>query len=64
GEMSAEQLWETTMNPETRRLLRVGYGDVDRDATVERFTMLMGKGEAPARRAWREARGHEVEADI
>jgi topoisomerase-4 subunit B len=64
GEMSAEQLWETTMNPETRRLLRVGYGDVDRGATVERFTMLMGKGEAPARRAWLEARGHEVEADI
>ena len=28
GEMSAEQLWETTMNPDTRRLLPVGLGDL------------------------------------
>src|SRR5690606_29750751 len=26
GEMSAEQLWDTTMNPDTRRLMQVGYG--------------------------------------
>jgi topoisomerase-4 subunit B len=64
GEMSAEQLWETTMNPETRRLLRVSLGRFDRAATTERFTMLMGKGEAQARRAWLETHGHEVEADI
>jgi topoisomerase-4 subunit B len=64
GEMSAEQLWETTMNPETRRLLRVAYGNFDRAATTDRFTMLMGKGEAQARRAWLEAHGHEVEADV
>ena len=64
GEMNAEQLWETTMNPETRRLLRVAFGDFDRQATTDRFTMLMGKGEAQSRRAWLEAHGHEVEADI
>ena len=64
GEMNAEQLWETTMNPDTRRLLPVVLGAVDRDDTVRRFTMLMGKGEAAARRAWLEARGNEAEVDI
>ncbi|HLT25228.1 MAG TPA: toprim domain-containing protein, partial [Zeimonas sp.] len=64
GEMNAEQLWETTMNPDTRRLLQVSLGDVDLAQTQERFTMLMGKGEASARRAWLEERGNEVEVDI
>ncbi|MFA7665988.1 MAG: DNA topoisomerase IV subunit B [Burkholderiaceae bacterium] len=64
GEMNAEQLWETTMNPDTRRLTPVGFGDVDPRATVERFTMLMGKGEAAARRAWLEEHGNEAEVDI
>ena len=64
GEMSAEQLWETTMNPDTRRLLPVALGDPGRLATVDRFTMMMGKGEAAARRAWLEERGNEAEVDI
>jgi topoisomerase-4 subunit B len=64
GEMNAEQLWETTMNPETRRLLRVDFGDVERTATEARFTMLMGKGEAQARRAWLETHGNEVDVDV
>ena len=32
--------------------------------TVSRMTMLMGKGEAAARRSWLEEKGNEVEADI
>ncbi len=64
GEMTAEQLWETTLNPDTRRLLRVSFGDVDAAATVARFTMLMGKGEAAARRSWLEEHGNEVEVDV
>ncbi|KXV10174.1 DNA topoisomerase IV subunit B [Caballeronia megalochromosomata] len=64
GEMSAEQLWDTTMNPDTRRLLPVGLGDLGFDLTVSRMTMLMGKGEAASRRSWLEEKGNEVEADI
>jgi topoisomerase-4 subunit B len=64
GEMNAEQLWETTMNPDTRRLLPVALGDTDHGASSARFNMLMGKGEAAARRAWIEEHGNEVEADI
>jgi topoisomerase IV subunit B len=64
GEMNAEQLWETTMNPDTRRLLPVSLGELDQKASEDRFTMLMGKGEAAARRSWLEEHGNEVEADI
>ncbi|AGK47917.1 MULTISPECIES: DNA topoisomerase IV subunit B [Burkholderia] len=64
GEMSAEQLWDTTMNPDTRRLMPVALGELDFEATVARMTMLMGKGEAAARRNWLEEKGNEVEADI
>jgi topoisomerase-4 subunit B len=64
GEMNAEQLWETTMNPDTRRLLPVSLGDFDLIASENRFNMLMGKGEAAARRAWLEEHGNEAEADI
>ncbi|MFM0718042.1 DNA topoisomerase IV subunit B [Paraburkholderia strydomiana] len=64
GEMSAEQLWDTTMNPDTRRLQPVALGALDYDATVARMTMLMGKGEAASRRSWLEEKGNEVEADI
>jgi topoisomerase-4 subunit B len=64
GEMSAEQLWDTTLNPDTRRLLRVGYGVLDDTATTESLTKLMGKGEAQARRELMELHGDAVEVDI
>jgi topoisomerase-4 subunit B len=64
GEMSAEQLWETTLNPDTRRLSLVGYGQVDSLETAKRFHLLMGRTEASSRRAWLEEKGHEVEVDI
>jgi len=35
GEMSAEQLWDTTMNPDTRRLMPVKLGELDYEATLE-----------------------------
>jgi topoisomerase-4 subunit B len=64
GEMNAEQLWETTLNPDTRRLLRVDYGSMDFGVTEGELTKLMGKGEAQARRDLMELRGDEVEVDV
>jgi len=64
GEMNAEQLWDTTMNPDTRRLMPISLGELDYLTTVGTMNMLMGKGEAAARRGWIEDKGNEVEADI
>ncbi|WP_144638473.1 DNA topoisomerase IV subunit B [Bordetella genomosp. 13] len=64
GEMNPEQLWETTMNPDTRRLLPVGYGGLSPDDTTRMFDMLMGKGESAQRRAWIEEKGNLAELDI
>ena len=64
GEMNAEQLWDTTLNPETRRLLPVSWQERGFDATGVLLSKLMGKGEAQARRDLMELRGDEVEVDV
>ena len=64
GEMNAEQLWDTTLNPDTRRLLPVKLGSIDLAQTQNLFTQLMGKGEAAARRELMELHGDTVEIDI
>jgi topoisomerase-4 subunit B len=64
GEMNAEQLWETTLNPETRRLLQVGFGGAALDAVTRSLNRLMGKGEAAARRELMELHGDAVEVDV
>ena len=64
GEMNADQLWETTLNPETRRLLPVSWNIRGFDATGTLLGKLMGKGEAQARRDLMELRGDEVEVDV
>ena len=57
GEMSAEQLWETTMNPVTRTLLTVSIDDAARADQI--FHMLMG-GEVPPRKAFIQAHAKSV----
>ena len=47
GEMNADQLWETTMNPETRVLLRANIDADDTVETDEIFTKLMGEKVEP-----------------
>ncbi|MBK7109884.1 MAG: DNA topoisomerase (ATP-hydrolyzing) subunit B [Chitinophagales bacterium] len=61
GEMNAEQLWETTMNPETRTLRRV---TIDSAAEADRvFSMLMGD-EVPPRREFIEANARYANLDV
>ena len=64
GEMNAEQLWDTTLNPDTRRLLPVTEGALGEVETFKTMDMLMGKSESGARKTWLEERGNEVEPDI
>ena len=64
GEMNAEQLWETTLNPDTRRLLPVQVDAQEFAATEALMTQLMGKGEASSRRALMELHGHMVDVDV
>ena len=64
GEMNAEQLWDTTLNPDTRRLQQVQLGALDFAATANVMTQLMGKGEAAARRELMELHGDAVAVDV
>ena len=64
GEMNAEQLWDTTLNPDTRRLLPVALGAIDFGDTEALMTKLMGKGEAGARRELMELHGSTIEIDV
>jgi len=64
GEMSPEQLWETTLNPDTRRMLPVRVEDGMLEADREVFNMMMARENAPARREWMETYGNLVDADI
>jgi topoisomerase IV subunit B len=64
GEMNAEQLWETTLNPETRRLLPVSWLGGGFEATATLLSKLMGKGEAASRRELMELHGDAVDVDV
>lgn len=64
GEMSPEQLWETTLNPDTRRMLPVRVDDAALEQDLEVFNMMMARENASQRREWMEEYGNLVDADI
>ena len=64
GEMSPEQLWETTLNPDTRRMLPIKVEDGMLETDRKTFDMMMARENATQRREWMEAYGNLVDADI
>jgi topoisomerase-4 subunit B len=64
GEMNPDQLRETTMHPDTRRLIEMRLDAGEHELAPAVFKRLMGKSEAAARRTWMEEEGHTIEADL
>lgn len=61
GEMVPTELWDTTLNPDTRRLLLVKPDSAD--IAIPALTRLMGKSESAARRQWMETEGGNISAE-
>ena len=61
GEMNADELWDTTMNPETRKLKQVEVEDAVKADEV--FTMLMGD-EVPPRKRFIQTHAKQANVDL
>ena len=62
GEMNPLQLRETTMDPNTRRLVQLTLDNVDE--TVETMDMLLAKKRSPDRRHWLETKGNLAQTSV
>jgi DNA gyrase subunit B len=61
GEMNADELWDTTMNPKTRRLKKITVEDAARANEV--FSMLMGE-EVPPRKRFIQTHAKQANIDV
>ncbi len=61
GEMNPEQLRETTLAPQSRRLVQLTLNEDNSDQTFALFDMLLSKKRAADRRDWLEANGNKAE---
>lgn len=64
GEMKSEQLSETTLHPDTRRLLPVSFGTMGEAETTAVMDLLMAGNRVNGRRSWMEAYGDAAETDV
>jgi topoisomerase-4 subunit B len=64
GEMLPIELWESSLCPDTRRLIQMRIDAESTDAAMATFDMLMRKTRSADRRAWLERRGNEVEISV
>jgi topoisomerase IV subunit B len=64
GEMNPSQLRETTMAPDTRRLVRLTLDEAFREEAVATFDKLLGKKNADKRRQWLEDEGDRAEVEV
>ena len=63
GEMKPEQLWDTTMNPETRRLQRIVFNEENSEESLRVFDELMGKNVSP-RKAFLQENAKYAQIDL
>ncbi len=64
GEMNPMQLRETTLDPNTRRLVQLSVDDNDRDETLKIMDMLLAKKRSEDRRNWLQERGDKADIEV
>ncbi|UFH68069.1 DNA topoisomerase IV subunit B [Morganella morganii] len=64
GEMNPGQLRETTLDPNTRRLVQLTINEENYQETMSVMDMLLGKKRAEDRRNWLQEKGDRVELDV
>jgi len=64
GEMNPLQLRETTLDPNTRRLVQLTISEEDVDQTIRMMDMLLAKKRSEDRRNWLQEKGDTADIDV